>query len=95
MSHRADLTRAADEWSLGCVHFFVDLWRSAKRPQILRRTAVIALSVGTILTTINLGDVIMAGAIDARIQLKIAMNYVVPFVVSNLGAMSATTSRPS
>lgn len=63
---------------------------------MLRRTAIIALSVGTILTTINLGDAIVAGAVDGHVRLKIAMNYVVPFIVSNLGAMSSTaSSRPS
>ena len=77
------------------MRFFVDLWHSARRPRVLRRTAVIALSVGTILTTVNLGDAIVAGAIDSHVRLKIVMNYVVPFVVSNLGAMSATTTSSS
>jgi hypothetical protein len=71
------------------MRFFADLSRSVRRPHVLRRTVVIALTVGTILTAVNLGDVIAAGSFDAQVRLKIAMNYVVPFVVSNLGAMSS------
>ena len=32
---------------------------------------------------------IALGAIDNHVRLKIALNYIVPFVVSNLGAMSS------
>jgi hypothetical protein len=68
--------------------FCADLWRSARRPAVLRRCLIISVVVGTVLTTVNLGDVIWRGAIDLPVVLKIGANYLVPFIVSNLGAMT-------
>jgi hypothetical protein len=51
----------------------------------LRRTVTIALVVGTILTQINQGDVIIGGNASAATWIKAALNFCVPFVVSNLG----------
>ena len=57
-------------------------------PARLRRTAAIAVAVGTILTLLNQGDVILGGgATDATI-VKAGLNYLVPFMVSNLGMLS-------
>lgn len=56
--------------------------------QHLRRTVVIAIVVGTILTVVNQVDVIIAGNPTAFTAVKITMNYVVPFVVSNLGLLA-------
>lgn len=58
------------------------------RPEHLRRTVRIALAVGVVLTTINQGDVIAAGDATATTWLKCALNFVVPFIVSNLGLLS-------
>jgi anti-sigma factor RsiW len=58
----------------------------------LRRTLAIALVVGTILTSVNQGDVLLAGAATWLTGVKIAMNFVVPFVVSNLGLLAARSS---
>jgi hypothetical protein len=71
------------------IRFCVDLWMSARRPNVLRRCLVVAAVVGTILTAVNLGDVIWRGAIDLPVVLKIGANYVIPFVVSNVGAMTS------
>jgi hypothetical protein len=54
----------------------------------LRRTARIALVVGTILTLINQGDVIIRGDATAITWVKVALNYCVPFIVSNLGLLA-------
>lgn len=54
----------------------------------LRATGGIALCVGTWLTFINQGDVIVADGLSGRLLLKILMNYLTPFVVANLGVMS-------
>jgi hypothetical protein len=54
----------------------------------LRRTARIALVVGTILTLINQGDVIIRGEATAITWIKVALNYCVPFIVSNLGLLA-------
>jgi hypothetical protein len=54
----------------------------------LRRTALIALLVGTWLTAFNQGDVLMAGGWNATLALKLVLNYLTPFVVANLGLLS-------
>jgi hypothetical protein len=59
------------------------------RPEHLRRTIRIALVVGVLLTAINQLDVILAGDATAVTWLKCLLNFVVPFVVSNLGLLSA------
>jgi hypothetical protein len=58
-----------------------------REPDHLRRTVRIALVVGTILTAINQFDVILRGEATAITWLKCALNYCVPFVVSNLGLL--------
>jgi hypothetical protein len=54
----------------------------------LRRTVRIALVVGTILTLINQLDVFLKGDEVALTWVKCALNYCVPFVVSNLGRLA-------
>ena len=54
----------------------------------LRRTVVIALVVGTILTLINQADVIIAGDASTATWIKAGLNFCVPFVVSNLGLLA-------
>jgi hypothetical protein len=71
-------------------------WRAAiaycRRPEHLRRTLRIALVVGIVLTSINDLDVIVAGDATAFTWIKCGLNFVVPFVVSNLGLLSARRS---
>ena len=54
----------------------------------LRRTLRIALVVGIVLTAINQLDVILRGDAVALTYVKCAMNFVVPFIVSNLGLLT-------
>ncbi len=54
----------------------------------LRRTVMIALVVGTILTLINQLDIIVKGNADTLTWVKSGLNYCVPFVVSNLGLLA-------
>lgn len=67
-------------------------WRGAlaycARPGHLRRTLTIAIVVGVVLTAINQLDVIVRGEATAVTYVKCALNFVVPFVVSNLGLLS-------
>jgi hypothetical protein len=44
--------------------------------------------VGTWLTLFNQGDVIWAGQLGGWIWIKIALNYLTPFLVANLGLLS-------
>lgn len=75
-------------------------WRSAlaycRRPEHLRKTLRIALVVGLVLTVINQLDVILAGEASAVTWLKCGMNFLVPFIVSNLGLLSGrrSTEKP-
>ncbi len=62
--------------------------RYCLRPEHLRRTLRIALIVGTILTAINQGNVILGGAATTFTWVKTGLNYCVPFVVSNLGLLA-------
>lgn len=63
--------------------------RLASRPTTLRKTLVIAAIVGTLLSVVNQGDVIVRGDADSIMWMRIAVNYMVPFVVSTAGFLSA------
>jgi hypothetical protein len=65
-----------------------DAVRFCARREHLRRTVKIALVVGLVLTGINEGDVIASGDATAATGVKIGLNFVVPFVVSNLGMLA-------
>ncbi len=61
-----------------------------RRPTNLRRTARIAFAVGCVLTAINQADVLIDGRATAITAVKIVLNFVVPFIVSNLGVLAGT-----
>ena len=67
--------------------------RICRQPDHLRRTVRIALVVGTILTAINQLDVILRSDATALTWVKCALNYVVPFVVSNLGLLAGKSAE--
>ena len=56
---------------------------------MLRRSGVIALIVGTVLTAINQGDVLLAEHWPPALVWKLPMTYAVPFIVATLGALGA------
>ena len=62
-------------------------------PRHLRRTVPIAIVVGTVLTLVNQLDVLTSGHATLGTYLKCGANYLVPFVVSNLGLLSGRASR--
>ena len=64
------------------------------RREHLRRTIPIAFVVGVVLTAINQLDVILRGDASAVTAIKCAMNFLVPFVVSNLGLLSGRSTAP-
>jgi hypothetical protein len=59
------------------------------RPRNLSRTIRIALVVGIALTLINQGSVIAAGHATVATWVRCALNFIVPFLVSNAGVLSA------
>jgi hypothetical protein len=67
--------------------------RYCRRREHLRRTLFIALVVGTVLTSVNQLDVILRGHATAVTALKCGFNYLVPFIVSNLGLLSGRRDR--
>ena len=56
-------------------------------PPLLNRSIRVALVVGTLLTAINQGDVILAG--ESPVLWKVALTFLVPFMVASFGAYSA------
>ena len=60
----------------------------------MRRTLTVALIVGTLLTLINQGDHIAAGALGLAVTLKILANYAIPWCVSSVGYISARRAAP-
>ncbi len=64
--------------------FACALWH---RP-MLRRSIIAALVVGTILTLLNQGDVLLSGSWSNALYWKIPLTYCVPFMVATYGALS-------
>jgi len=58
------------------------------RPAHLRRTISIAIVVGILLSAINQLGVITAGHATTATWVRCGLNFVVPFIVSNLGLLS-------
>ncbi len=57
-------------------------------PSHLKRTCVVALVVGVLLSLVNLGGQLLTGPWNLPLAIKIALNVLTPFVVANLGLMS-------
>ena len=60
---------------------------------LLRRSVGVAIVVGTVLTAINQGGAILAGAWTPSLAWKIPLTYVVPFIVAMWGALSSLRQR--
>lgn len=65
------------------------------KPRSLRRTSSIAGVVGTCLVVINQLGAILDGQRGAILWVRVALDYLVPFVVSNLGMLSAASFAES
>lgn len=52
-----------------------------------------AVVVGTMLSVANQGDVLVGGEATVSTWLRVAFNYVVPFVVASVGFLSAYRRR--
>jgi hypothetical protein len=64
-------------------------FRLAMRPSVVRRALAYAVIVGAILISINYGDAILAGTLDRRRLLKMALTVLVPYCVSTLSSVGA------
>ena len=56
---------------------------------MLRRSATVAVVVGTILTLLNQGDNLFSGDWSNALYWKIPLTYCVPFLVATYGALTA------
>ena len=63
----------------------------ARQLEVVRRTMMAALIVGTALTLINQGDRLIAGM--APNWIKMALTYLIPNCVPNHGAVAAIRDR--
>lgn len=57
-------------------------------PVHLKRTVLIASVIGSWLNLFNHGDALLHGAMNASLAVKLALDYVTPFVVSNIGLLA-------
>lgn len=55
---------------------------------MLRRSLIVAIVVGSILTVLNQGDILFAGNWNGPLYWKIPLTYCVPFCVASYGALS-------
>ncbi len=62
-----------------------------RQAPMLRRSAAIALIVGTLQVAINQGDIILGGSASSALIWKIPLTIMVPFMVATVGAL--TNSR--
>lgn len=57
-------------------------------PALMKKAALTALFVGTVLTSINHLDVILAGGLTTRVAIKVITTYFVPYCVTTWGALT-------
>lgn len=59
----------------------------------MRKALPVAVVVGTVLSLVNQGSVIVGGAANAGTWLRVAVNYTVPFLVASIGYLSGRRVR--
>ncbi len=62
-------------------------------PPLVARSAIICVVVGTLLTAINQGNVILQGNASMALAWKIPLTYAVPYCVATTGAILNSRSR--
>jgi hypothetical protein len=70
---------------------FREAWRRTFEGRSLRRSLTVALVVGTALNAINQGPEIAAG--NWPVLWKLALTYIVPFLVASYGTFAAFRSE--
>lgn len=64
------------------------------RGATLRVAGPVALIVGTVLTAVNQGSVLLGGAVNWATWARVAANYAIPFVVASVGYLGARRVPP-
>lgn len=55
---------------------------------MLRRSLIVSVVVGTVLTLLNQGDILFAGSWTSPMYWKVPLTYCVPFLVATYGALT-------
>ena len=83
----ADLRRSAYEVRLAADTVLRCLRCALMHRPLLQRSLLISLVVGTLLTAINQGNLIIQGEIAASLAWKVPLTYLVPYCVATTGAI--------
>jgi len=67
--------------------------RFVTRRPVLRRNLLVALVVGSILSLVNQVDLVLRGELTLGLLVKVAFNYLVPFIVASIGAALSRSER--
>jgi len=67
--------------------------RQLSRGATLRTCVPVALVVGSLLSAVNEGDVLVSGMVTQRVVVKLAANLLIPFLTSSTGALLAVRTR--
>lgn len=70
-----------------------DWLKVAMRRDVVVRSLKVGAIVGTLLTAINQGDLILSGSLAAATIWKIPLTYLVPFSVSTYASVSSILAR--
>ena len=65
----------------------------ALRSDVVRRSARVAVVVGTLLALINHGDSLLQGTLDAEASMKILLTYLVPYCVSTWASVQTARTE--
>jgi len=65
-------------------------WCFVRDRRLVRRAGLTALVVGTVLTAINQGNVLLSGELPAALWWKVPLTYLVPYSVTTWGALSSS-----
>jgi hypothetical protein len=68
-------------------------FRQLSRGATLRCCSPVAIIVGSLLSTVNEGDVLMSGRVNTLVVVKLAENLLIPFLTSSTGALLAVRDR--
>jgi len=76
-------------------HSLAEAVRLVLTGHTLQPAAPVALSVGTLLSGVNEGSVVINGEVSDTTFIRIAVNYTVPFLVASIGYLLACRTPPS
>lgn len=80
--------RVVPTWSTPVQGFVLIL-----RGYTARTGTIVSVVVGTLLSAVNQGSVIISGHVSAVAWIRVATNYVVPFLVSSVGYLAPSRER--